>query len=495
MDESGNNGGIEFLENKSILITGATGFLAKILVEKILRTQPNVKKLYLLLRSSDEISAVKRFHNEVIEKDLFQVLRKKWGANLSALISEKVCVVPGEISLPCLGMKDSIRVEEMKRKVEIIVNLAATTNFDERYDVALGTNTVGARNAVSFAKQCCNLKLLVHVSTAYVSGEREGLILETPYKLGESLNGIKGLDIETEQKVVEERLKQLKENGATNEYITLAMKDLGLERAKMYGWPNTYVFTKAMGEMLVSDQKDDLSLIIIRPTIVTSTYKEPFPGWIEGVRTIDSITLGYAKGKLTCFLAGTNSIIDLIPADMVVNTILMSMVAHELHPSNQTIYHVGSSARNSMRNIDFQRFNFQYFTKNPWINRDGNVVKVGKVTVFESMTSFRRYIAIRYLTFLKGLEFANKAFCHSFQDKYVEMKRKFNLVMRLIELYRPYLFFNAVFDDTNAERLRKDIQNKDTKTEALFFMDPKAINWEDYFMNVHLPGLVKHVIR
>lgn len=65
---------------------------------------------------------------------------------------------------------------------------------------------------------------------AYVSGEREGLILETPYKLGESLNGIKGLDIETEQKVVEERLKQLKENGATNEYITLAMKDLGLER-------------------------------------------------------------------------------------------------------------------------------------------------------------------------------------------------------------------------------------------------------------------------
>lgn len=51
------------------------------------------------------------------------------------------------------------------------------------------------------------------------------------------------------------------------------------------------------------------------------------------------------------------------------------------------------------------------------------------------------------------------------------------------------------FDDTNAERLRKDIQNKDTKTEALFFMDPKAINWEDYFMHVHLPGLVKHVIR
>lgn len=56
--------------------------------------------------------------------------------------------------------------------------------------------------------------------------------METPYKLGESLNGIEGLDIEAEQMVIEEKLKQLKENGATNETITLAMKDLGLERYK-----------------------------------------------------------------------------------------------------------------------------------------------------------------------------------------------------------------------------------------------------------------------
>ena len=65
---------------------------------------------------------------------------------------------------------------------------------------------------------------------AYVSGERGGLILETPYKLGESLNGIQGLDIATEQKVMEEKLEQLEENGATKEAITLAMKDFGLER-------------------------------------------------------------------------------------------------------------------------------------------------------------------------------------------------------------------------------------------------------------------------
>lgn len=55
-------------------------------------------------------------------------------------------------------------------------------------------------------------------------------------------------------------------------------------RARKYGWPNTYVFTKAMAEMLLNDDKGDVPLVIVRPTIVTSTFKEPFPGWVEGVR-------------------------------------------------------------------------------------------------------------------------------------------------------------------------------------------------------------------
>lgn len=50
------------------------------------------------------------------------------------------------------------------------------------------------------------------------------------------------------------------------------------------------------------------------------------------------------------------------------------------------------------------------------------------------------------------------------------------------------------FDDTNAERLRMDIQKKDRETET-FLLDPKEINWEDYFMNIHFPGLVKYVFK
>jgi fatty acyl-CoA reductase len=39
-----------------------------------------------------------------------------------------------------------------------------------------------------------------------------------------------------------------------------------------------------MGEMLVEISKENMSVVIVRPTIVTSTYREPFPGWVEGLR-------------------------------------------------------------------------------------------------------------------------------------------------------------------------------------------------------------------
>ncbi|KAK6235168.1 hypothetical protein QUC31_018917 [Theobroma cacao] len=485
---------LQFLDSKSILVTGATGFLAKIFVEKILRVQPNVKKFYLLLRAADHKSAIHRLHNEIIGKDLFKVLKEKYGKNFSSFISEKITLIPGDISHEDLGVEDSNLVQEMCREVDVVVNLAATTNFDERYDVALGLNTLGAKFVLNFAKKCVKLKVLVHVSTAYVSGERSGLILENSYNMGETLNGVSGLDINIEKKVVEEKLDELRSQGASEKEITQAMKDLGIERARMYGWPNAYVFTKAMGEMLVGYMKGNMPTVIIRPTIITSTYKEPFPGWAEGVRTIDSLAVGYAKGKLTFFLGDLESIVDVIPADMVVNAMIVAMVAHASCQPSETIYQVGSSVRNPMRYYNLQDYGFRYFSKKPWINKDGKPVIVGKVKVMNSMDSFHRYMAIRYLLLLKGLELANTAFCQFFQGVHSDLNRKINFVMRLVDIYRPYLFFKAIFDDINTEKLRMAARSSMAEKD-MFYFDPKCLDWDDYFMNIHIPGVVKYICK
>ncbi|KAF7823250.1 protein SUPPRESSOR OF K(+) TRANSPORT GROWTH DEFECT 1-like [Senna tora] len=261
---------------------------------------------------------------QIIGKEVFRILKEKMGPNFHSFISEKLSIVCGDIT---------------------------------REDLA------------------------------YVCGEREGVILENSYNLGDSLNGMDGLDIDNEQNLVSNKLDELQKQGATQHQIKLAMKDLGIARAKMYGWPNTYVFTKAMGEMVVEHVKGKMMrLVILRPTIVTSTLKEPFPGWLQGLRTIDSLAVAYGKGKMTCFLADLTSIVDLIPADMVVNAMLVAMVGE---------------LKTNLCN--------------------------GK--------------------------------------------------------YR--------FDDMNTEKLRMEAKEE----TDLFYFDPKMMNWDDYFFNIHLPGLIKYVLQ
>ncbi|KAM3374248.1 fatty acyl-CoA reductase 3 isoform X1 [Capsicum galapagoense] len=485
---------LKFLENRSILVTGATGFIAKIFVEKILRVQPNVKKLYLLLRAQDNNAALQRFNTEALEKDLFKILREKHGANLNTFISQRTTIIRGDITFENLGVKDTNLVEEMWREVEVVVNLAATTNFDERYDVSLGLNTVGAINVLNFAKKCSKLKVLLHVSTAYVSGEKTGLILETPYKLGETLNGTSGLDIHTEKKVIEETLKQLKFEGSSEETITSTMKELGLARSRKFGWPNPYVFTKALAEMLLGELKEDVPLVIFRPTIVTSTFQEPFPGWVEGIRTVDSLAVGYGKGKITCFVGNPDSIIDVIPADMVVNAMIVTMVAQAGQRGSQMIYHVGTSVSHPIEFTWLQEYAFRHFSNHPYIDKQGKPVIVGKVNVLSSMDSFRRYMALRYLLPLKGLEVVNTLLCQFFQAKYLELDRKIKFVMRLIDLYAPYLFFEGIYDDMNTEKLRRAAKESGIEID-MFNFNPKSIDWEDYFLNIHIPAISKYVIK
>ncbi|KAK8336310.1 hypothetical protein V6Z12_A09G111600 [Gossypium hirsutum] len=387
---------VKFFQGKTILITGATGFLAKVFVEKILRIQPNVNKLYLLVRASNNKSAKQRLYDEIISKELFKILCNNWGSKFDALISNKVKAVAGDISFENLGLNDSELREEMQKEIQIIVNVAASTDFSERYDDALDINTFGAFNVLNFGKKCDKVKLFLHISTAYVCGEEIGIILE-------KLKRRNDMNIFEEKRLAEEQLSQLQNQCIPDKAITSSMKEFGLERAKLNGWPNTYVFTKAMGEMLLERFKGDLPLVIIRPTIIASTYKQPFPGWIEGVRTIDSVLVNYGKGKLTCFPGNLNSALDVIPVDMVVNVMVVAIEVHyaQHQYSCETIYHVGTSSKNPLKLSDLRNLSHYYFTKNPWIDTNGQKVEAGKLIVFSTINRFFLYMKIKYVLPLK----------------------------------------------------------------------------------------------
>jgi fatty acyl-CoA reductase len=55
------------------------------------------------------------------------------GTNFKSFISEKLTLVPGDITLEDLGLKDSNLREDISFQTDVIINLAATTNFNERY--------------------------------------------------------------------------------------------------------------------------------------------------------------------------------------------------------------------------------------------------------------------------------------------------------------------------------------------------------------------------
>lgn len=69
----------------------------------------------------------------MVEKEVFRVLREKWGANFESLIKEKVVAVPGDITYENLRVNDSNLRDEMCKDIDVIVNSAATTDFYERY--------------------------------------------------------------------------------------------------------------------------------------------------------------------------------------------------------------------------------------------------------------------------------------------------------------------------------------------------------------------------
>ena len=86
---------------------------------------------------------------------------------------------------------------------------------------------------------------------------------------------------------------------------------------------------------------------------------------------------------------------------MVVNSMIMAMVANANNPSSQMIYHVGSSLRNPIQFFQIHEFAFYYFTKNPYIDKYGNPVIVGKSKTLDSPAKFHRYLAVRYVLPLK----------------------------------------------------------------------------------------------
>ncbi|KAF7050415.1 hypothetical protein CFC21_058787 [Triticum aestivum] len=490
----------EFLGGKNFLITGGTGFLAKVLIEKILRTNPDVGKIYVLIKAKDSETALQRLQNEVVDTELFKRLQEIHGKDYQGFIATKLVPVVGDVRETNIGIAPEL-ADEIAERVDIIVNSAANTTFDERYDVAMDINTVGPFRIMSFAHRFRRLKLFLQVSTAYVNGQRQGVVLEKPFRLGDTIGkGSAGssdsseqhknavLDIEAEIKLAFDSRRRADDDSAS---FSQEMKDLGLERAKLHGWQDTYVFTKAMGEMVINSMRGEIPVVTIRPSVIESTWRDPFPGWMEGNRMMDPVVLYYGKGQLSGFLADPAGVLDVVPADMVVNATLATMAKHgQAAEGGMHVYHVASSTVNPLVFGDLSRFLFQHFTRSPYSDAAGQPIAVPPMRLFDTMEQFASYVETDAL--LRSARAGIPADERLSQRLQELCAKSVEQTIHLGSIYQPYTFYTGRFDNGNTEGLMAEMSAEE---KAAFHFNVRSIDWTDYITNVHIPGLRKHVMK
>ena len=73
-----------------MLVTGTTGFVGKALMEKLLFSLPNIKKIYILIRAKKGSKLDERFKKEVLESPCFDRLRERHGSGFNKFIEQKV---------------------------------------------------------------------------------------------------------------------------------------------------------------------------------------------------------------------------------------------------------------------------------------------------------------------------------------------------------------------------------------------------------------------
>jgi len=156
----------DFYAEKTIFITGATGFLGKIVIEKLLRDCPLVKKIFLLTRSRRGVNPQQRIDN-ILDSGVFDKVRDMGGDWRS-----KIVPVKGDIAEENLGLSDE-DWETLQESVEIVFHSAATVRFDEDLKDAMCLNLKGTQNIIKLCRGIKHLEVLVHVSTAYANCDRD----------------------------------------------------------------------------------------------------------------------------------------------------------------------------------------------------------------------------------------------------------------------------------------------------------------------------------
>ena len=525
----------EFFHGKVVLIAGATGFLGQALVAKILTALPDVKRIYLLIRSQtgtdgEKRTATDRLENEVFTSSAFAKLKRIHGEQFDGWIREKICAVEGDMAYERLGLSDT-DYETLQREVQIFINSGGLVKFDPPIDASLQSNVLGSKYAVELAKGC-NDVVFLHVSTAFVRGVQPGKVpeeLHPPYETyaeqyqaekGDTIPGTLEAEIEDIQQLSKQvrseanqpdKLDQFRREVIENlgvdtgekldrqievsreKWIEQRLIDEGLKRAHARGWNDTYTYMKALGEQMITKTRGDLPTTIIRQSIMESSLEDPEPGWLGGaLRMADPLIVGFGKGRLPDFPGDPNSILDIIPADFVINAILAATV-QTYYRRGIEVYHVASGARNPLTFGDIVNITHDYFTRQPLLDNGKPIpVPVWKFPDEKKFQNNLRYKMRLLDTASRWLSRIPLRWAKRKERRLAVKKNAIETLLHYVQIYGPYVRLSFEFEIGKTEALYESLSSAD---QEQFNFDMSRIDWRRYLQEVHIPGIKRHFLK
>eukprot|EP00750_Incisomonas_marina_P014133 INCI17608.4.p1 GENE.INCI17608.4~~INCI17608.4.p1 ORF type:complete len:1235 (+),score=194.75 INCI17608.4:93-3707(+) len=328
----------KFYAEHVCFVTGATGFVGKVLVEKLLRWQPTGPLIYVLIRPRQDESATDRLHREIVGSPIFTRLKKEIGEKaFSKVVARRLRAVEGDLLKQNVGLAPHTYAR-LKREVSIVLHIAASVNFNADLATATQINVVAALEMQRISQEWGCIAH-VHVSTAYVNSDR---VLPNQKFVREK---IYGLDFDAEAVV-----RDIQSNFGPSSGNARNMFALEAFQAKIMGnFPNTYTLTKSMAENLLAKHRGDQALVIVRPSIIGSAWREPVPGWVDNVSAAGAVFLAGGLGLLKIIPGDMRGIADIVPVDTVVNYILVSALSVANTNSFQIVHAATSSNKNFLR--------------------------------------------------------------------------------------------------------------------------------------------------
>jgi thioester reductase-like protein len=142
----------------AVLLTGATGFVGKEILDRFL---DRGRRVFALVRAKDDAAAARRLAPHA-----------------------RLTPVAGDIERPGLGLAGP-KAAALAEEVTTVVHCAASVSFDLSLGDSRRVNVDGTRHVLEMAERCERLERLSYVSTAYVAGEPARLFREDELDVGQ----------------------------------------------------------------------------------------------------------------------------------------------------------------------------------------------------------------------------------------------------------------------------------------------------------------------